>query len=86
LQTPAEPEAAAAAIELARLAGVLPALWLVETDASITLAPADVGEAARSRRAEIVARARLPVGGLDDTQMAVFRAPADCSEHVALLI
>ncbi len=86
LQDPEPRQAADAAIELARLAGVLPALWLVPADGAVAVEPATVGEAVRSRRAEIVARARLPVPGLDDTQIVAFRNPADGSEHVALLV
>lgn len=86
LQLPEDSAAAIAAIELARLAGVLPALWLVQADAGVSVEADQVHEAARSRRAEIVARARLPLPGLDDTQMVAFRNPADGSEHVALLV
>lgn len=86
LQPPGDEEAAAAAIELARLAGVLPALWLVRADAVAAVTTGDVLAAMRSRRAEIVARARLPIAGLDEAQMVAFRNPADGGEHVALLV
>jgi GTP cyclohydrolase II len=71
---------------LARLAGVLPALWLVRADAVAGVTAQDVLAATRSRRAEIVARARLPLAGLDEAQMVAFRNPADGGEHVALLV
>ncbi|CAA9503714.1 MAG: GTP cyclohydrolase II [uncultured Sphingomonas sp.] len=83
---PGDKASATAALELARLAGVLPALWLVQSDAVAAVTPKQVFDAARSRRAEIVARARLPLAGLDDTQMVAFRNPADGGEHVALLV
>lgn len=75
-----------AALTLARLAGVLPALWLLPGGEGPVLAPADVAVAARRQSAAIVARARLPVTGLSDTQMVAFRAPDDGSEHIALLV
>jgi GTP cyclohydrolase II len=86
LTIPDEHDAAEAAIELARMAGLLPALWIVVSEPTVSLLPSQVMEAARSRRAGIVARARLPIAGLSDTQMVAFRNPADGSEHVALLV
>ncbi|WP_338056344.1 GTP cyclohydrolase II [Sphingomonas ginkgonis] len=83
----AEPvEEAAAALLLCRLAGVLPAIWLVDAEVPVRVTPAEVVSAARRGRAEIVARARLPIAGLDQTQMVAFRAPDDGSEHVALMV
>jgi GTP cyclohydrolase II len=86
LRAPEDGEDAAAAIELARLAGVLPALWLIGADGVAAVTFQDVLAATRSRRAEIVARARLPLARLDDAQMVAFRNPADGGEHVALLV
>jgi GTP cyclohydrolase II len=73
-------------VELARLAGLLPALWVVEAASATAVAAGDVTEASRSRKATIVARARLPIEGLHDPQMVAFRNPADGTEHVALLV
>ena len=86
LTIPDDPDTAHAAIELARMAGLLPALWIVDSESPVSLLPSEVMESARSRRADIVARARLPIAGLSDTQMVAFRNPADGSEHVALLV
>jgi GTP cyclohydrolase II len=74
-----------AAIKLARLAGLLPALWLLppETDATTSLSLADLGQ---RTRATIVARARLPLDGLQTSQMVSFRDPASGEDHVALVI
>ena len=79
-------EEAAAAMMLTRLAGLLPALWLIEADAAAETTVDDVQASARAPRADIIARARLPVEELEGAQIAVFRAPADGSEHVALLV
>ncbi len=76
---------ALATLRLARLAGLLPALWLVDkTDlAAAEVMPDDIMQPAT---AEIAARARLPVEGIGDAQMVAFREPATGAEHVALLI
>jgi GTP cyclohydrolase II len=80
-------KAAAAALDIARSAGLLPALWLLEPtagDASVS-----IDEIARERMQptlEIVARARLPLDGLPPTQIVAFRASDDGQEHVALVI
>ena len=81
------PDCARAALTLARLAGLLPALWLVGdryrcrdrsrgNRRSATAAPV----------ATIVARAKLPLDDLPPSQMVAFRDPASGEEHVALLV
>ena len=76
----------AAAIELARLAGLLPALWLLprETDVTASLSPRR--SRPRRSRATIVARAKLPLDDLPPSQMVSFRDPASGEDHVALVI
>jgi GTP cyclohydrolase II len=77
---------AIAALTLARLAGLLPALWLVEPSVEIA-ARVDAGlllDAAPV--ATIVARANLPLDGLPPTQIVGFRASDDGEEHVALMV
>ncbi|WP_237219653.1 GTP cyclohydrolase II [Sphingomonas arenae] len=82
-----DPEAAVAALVLARLAGLLPALWLLPaSEAAEQLTVKEVLTAERRQLATLVTRARLPVEGLSDTQMIAFRAPDDGTEHVALMI
>jgi GTP cyclohydrolase II len=82
-----EAEAALAAVTLARLTGLLPALWLVNGPASESVTPDAILKSARRSQAEIVARAGLPVDGLAaPAQMVVFRAAEDGSEHAALVI
>jgi GTP cyclohydrolase II len=84
---PSDPESARAALTLARLAGLLPALWLVETSAAHqSVAPADILREQRNPAVEIVARARLPLEALPPTQIVAFRASDDGQEHVALLV
>jgi GTP cyclohydrolase II len=79
-----ETTAASAALALARAAGLLPALWLVETDAAVSI-PIDEIDGNRPEVA-ILARARLPVEGLPDTQVVAFRASDDGQDHVALIV
>ena len=79
------PDAAQAALKLARSAGLLPALWLIEN--SPTGSGVSVGEIEQSSdQVELVARARLPLGDMPDTQVVAFRAADDGQEHVALVV
>ena len=80
----AEAEAAAAAISLARSAGLLPALWLVDADAAAAIAADEVAQA--DPEVAILARAALPLDGLPETQIAAFRASDDGQDHVALIV
>ena len=88
---PLEPQACddfdqlSSAIQLARLAGLLPAVWLLppETDVTASISLTDL---ARPVRATIVARANLPLDGLPPSQMVSFRDPASGEDHVALVI
>lgn len=76
---------AAAALKLARLAGLLPALWVVESGSGAApLAIDDVAEATAA--VSLVARARLPIEDMPETQIAAFRASDDGQEHVALIV
>ena len=80
-------ESAAAALALARSAGLLPALWIVAPqDVGIELSADEIAREARSAEVQLVARAKLPLDGLPDTQIAAFRAADDGEEHVALVI
>jgi GTP cyclohydrolase II len=83
-----EPDDALAAITLARLAGLLPALWIADGEEAAVAADSVEVLAARRRTAvTLAARARLPVDGVDaDTQVAVFRAAEDGSEHAAVIV
>ena len=76
-----------AALELARSAGLLPALWIVAADVSgVSLSAEEIVSEARVPHVEIVARAKLPLDGMPDTQIVAFRASDDGQEHVALVV
>ena len=79
-------EQASAALTLARLAGLLPALWIVDAQGAVEIDVSDIEGAASALSATIVARARLPLEGLPPSQMVAFRDPATGEEHVALLV
>jgi GTP cyclohydrolase II len=76
-----------AALELARAAGLLPALWVVAPDeAAVSVSAEEIVSESRVPHVEIVARAKLPLGDMPDTQIVAFRASDDGQEHVALVI
>jgi GTP cyclohydrolase II len=80
-------EASRAALSLARSAGLLPALWVLEPAASDATVP--LGELLREGAqpsVEIVARAKLPLDDMPPTQIVAFRASDDGQEHVALVV
>jgi GTP cyclohydrolase II len=75
---------AAAALELARAAGLLPALWVL--DPAIDAPTLNADElAGLATEVTLVARARLPLEDMPETQILAFRSP-DGEEHVALVI
>ena len=79
------PREAAAALRLARLAGLLPALWVLESAAAaLEVDSGDVRDAVPE--VSLIARASLPIEGLDDVQVAAFRGSDDGAEHVALIV
>jgi GTP cyclohydrolase II len=75
-----------AALTLARLSGLLPALWLVQATNETSITPEDILSAAKAPAAIVVARAKLPLDDLPPSQMVAFRDPASGEEHVALVI
>lgn len=78
---------ASAALDLARSAGLLPALWLLPAGiAASTVSINDIEQERRSPTVEILARANLPLKDQPSSQMVVFRASDDGSEHVALIV
>ncbi len=79
---------AEAALELARLAGILPAFMVGPVDAGEAqpVAASDLGEWADTSRLTIATRAKLPVTASDDAQIIAFRSADDTREHVALII
>jgi len=80
-------DSAKAALQLARSAGLLPALWLVDRgQAAVGVSSADLARARHEPHVQIVSRAKLPLADLPDTQIVVFRASDDGQDHVALII
>jgi GTP cyclohydrolase II len=80
--------AARAAMELARLAGVLPAFLVDPAPAAAAQAvqPEDLACWQDSARLAIATRAPLPVAAAEDAEIVAFRSADDLREHVALII
>lgn len=81
-------DAAIAAMELARLAGVLPA-FLVDPQPvgeAQEVTAADLADWKNSAHLAIAARARLPVSVAEEAEIIAFRSRDDLREHVALVI
>jgi GTP cyclohydrolase II len=81
------PEAAAAALRLARLAGILPAFFVGgegEVDASVQAD--DVAAYDDAKALAIATRARLPVATSEMAEIVAFRSPDEPREHVALIV
>nr|WP_234030252.1 GTP cyclohydrolase II [Erythrobacter mangrovi] len=81
-------EQARAALELARMAGILPA-FLVDprgVGEPVTLEASDVAAYADATRLQIATRAKLPVVAAEGARIVAFRSPDDTREHVALMI
>jgi GTP cyclohydrolase II len=80
-------ETARASLDLARSAGLLPALWLLDPNvADVCVSIDDIISERRQPSVEIVARARLPLEDMPPTQIIAFRASDDGQEHVALVV
>jgi GTP cyclohydrolase II len=81
-------EEAAAALDLARLAGILPAFLVAPEPARepVVVAAADVAALTDASRLAVATRARLPIAAHEDAEIVVFRAPDDLREHAALVI
>jgi GTP cyclohydrolase II len=80
--------AASAALELARIAGILPA-FLVDPEGAgeaVPVAVSDLDAYSHAGALRIVTRARLPVSASEDAEIVAFRSAADLREHVALII
>jgi GTP cyclohydrolase II len=81
-------DTAAAALELARIAGILPAFLVNPQGAGEAqpIAAADLAAYQASGGLQIITRARLPVSASEDAEIIAFRSAADLREHVALII
>nr|WP_277754016.1 GTP cyclohydrolase II [Porphyrobacter sp. GA68] len=76
------------ALELARLAGILPAFLVAPHAAGepVTVSPADLSAWTDPARLFIATRAQLPTHAAEDAEILVFRKPDDLREHAALVI
>lgn len=81
-------EAARTAMELARIAGILPAYLVIPDLAGEVQAvsSADLAEWKDTRRLLVASRARLPVEVCENSEIVAFRSLDDLREHVALVI
>ena len=84
----ADPASAAAALELARLAGILPAFLVDPVPAGElqSVAAADLEAFKDPAHLIIAARARLPVAAAETAEIIAFRSADDLREHAALVI
>jgi len=81
------PPTAAAALRLARLAGLLPALFTrADGAAEAHVAADDVVTFGTGADLRIVSRAHLPNRFAEKAEIVAFRADGDTAEHVALII
>ena len=80
--------AAAAAMTMARHAGLLPAFFVREAagEAETECSASDVAALLDPARLEVAARARLPVEASESAAIVAFRSPEEASDHVALII
>ncbi|HEX8261335.1 MAG TPA: GTP cyclohydrolase II [Allosphingosinicella sp.] len=80
--------AGAAAVALARRAGLLPALFLGGAAAkdSVEVEAAEVEESERSPSLRIASRAKLPTRFAEKAEIVAFRSDDDGTEHVALVL
>lgn len=81
-------DAAAAAMTMARHAGLLPAFFVHAPVGAAETAceAADVAMLLDPARLAIAARARLPVEASETAEIVAFRSPEEASDHVALII
>ena len=79
---------AVAAMELARIAGILPAFLVAPEPAGepVVLEARDLDAFLDPAALAIATRARLPVAAAEEAEIVVFRSPGDTREHVALIV
>lgn len=81
------PAAASAALRLARLAGLLPALFVrLDGAAEAEVEAGALDDYEDPAHLIIASQARLPVAVTDKAEIVAFRHVADAAEHVALII
>ncbi len=85
-QALANPEAAKAAMILARYAGILPAFIIIDEAAEDRVKTADVVAYADADALTISAHAKLPVAASTGAHIYGFRSDADATDHIALIV
>lgn len=82
-----EGEQSEAALRLARLAGLLPAMFMEGNAPTATQVSAgEIMAASQSVHLRIASRAKLPTRFAEQGEIVAFRSEGDAAEHVALLI
>ncbi len=82
-----EGEAGRAALAIARLAGLLPAFFVLSGGTGdVTVSALGIDALQDPSALAIVARAHLPTAVSETAEIVAFRGPADAGEHVALVI
>ena len=76
----------AAALSLARTAGVLPAFFVGAAPEDGVITIADIDDFEDPIHLAIAARAKLPVEGSEQSEIVAFRSPDSPGEHVALIV
>jgi GTP cyclohydrolase II len=79
-------QAADAALELARIAGLLPAFFLLERADAHALAPQDIEAFSDPAGLRLATRAKLPVEADEQAEIIAFRTPDGGDMHVALIL
>lgn len=87
-KTLAAPQAAKAALRLARLAGILPAYFVAIADgpSEAEVSAAAIADYDDAIHLAIATRARLPVSASETAEIVAFRSPDEPREHVALIV
>ncbi|MFN2099527.1 GTP cyclohydrolase II [Altererythrobacter sp. MF3-039] len=81
-------ESAEAVLELARIAGILPAFMIDPEDAGEThmVSPGDLEHYSAAPNLRIATRAHLPIAADEQAEIVAFRSADDLREHVALVL
>ena len=82
----AAPIAAGAALQLARIAGLLPAFVIADGEAAQTVDARAIAAHENAQALQVAVRARLPVAGAEQAEIVAFRSPESADEHIALVI
>ncbi len=80
------PASAAAALRLARMAGILPAFFTGSSAGDVAITRQDIDAYEDPIRLTIAARARLPIAAAEDAEIIAFRTPETAGEQIALIV